>query len=692
MHNKYDLSVIIPARNEIFLKKTIEDILENKQGKTQIIVGLDGCWPIEPLEDHPDVIILHYSESIGQRAITNRCVSLSSAKFILKCDAHCAFDKGFDVKMIKAFDEVGDNVIMAPTMRNLHVFNWKCKNNHIRYQGQSGVCTECGEPTEMDIVWIAKTNPQSTAYCFDSEPHFQYFNELKKKQVGDIVETMSLQGSCFMLTREKYWELKICDENFGSWGSQGIEIACKFWLSGGRVLVNRRTFYAHCFRTAGGDFGFPYENPGRAVENAKKFAKDLFFNNKWDKQIYPLSWLLEKFWPVNGWNEEQLLEAKKAGSAFTNLRSKELGILSVVTPVPCPVTDHTSTVSFDGIGQEVSVPTMSLSEVSGCGSVALEDIVPVGDKIEVGGITTPPIVTDMMKNGNVTAFSSRDRGNHPYIHKSVDDVESFVDSNLSISVPKTTSPIPTAADTVNVDFLKDSVDRFGGNVHNTIIPQKAILYYTDNMLNIKLAKKVRKYISASGLPITSVSLKKMDFGKNIHLHLKRGVLTMFKQILAGLEAMTEDIIFFCEHDVIYHKSHFDFVPEKKDVFYYNENNWRVREDGFAVYFDHDSTSQLCAYRELLIKEYRERVRRIELEGWHHNGYEPGTRPISRGGFSDNKSERWRSKEPNIDIRHDNNFTENRWSQDKFRDKSTCQNWQESNINNLWAKDIFNELH
>jgi len=519
----YDLSIIIPARREEWLNKTIEDILKNKRGKTQIIVGLDGDWPEAPIQTHPDVVILYYPESIGQRAITKQCARISKAKFIAKTDAHCAFDEGFDVKMLEAFETAGDNVVICPTMRNLWVFNWVCPDGHTRYQGQSGICKECGKETVKDVVWIAKTNPHSWSYCFDSEPHFQYFQEYKKRAVkeNNLTESMSLQGSFFMMTRDKYFELDIDDESFGSWGSQGLTVACKFWLSGGRVLINHSTWYAHCFRTAGGDFGFPYPNPGSKVQDAKKYARDLFFNNKWDKQTRPLSWLVEKFWPIPGWSDEDLKKIKEKDSA-------------------------------------------------------------VGKGLSSG-----------------------------------------------------------------------------------------ILYYTDNQINMKLAKTCRIYIKESGLPITSVSLKKMDFGRNIHLHLKRGRETMFKQILAGLEAMTEDIIFFCEHDVIYHKSHFDFIPPSKDKFYYNNNNWRVRDDGFAVKFDHDSTSQMCAYRELLIEEYR----KIVAQGKDYKGsYEPGTR--------DKRSDRWESAEANLDIRHTNNLTENRWSTDKFRNKATCQNWQESTIDKV----------
>jgi hypothetical protein len=160
---------------------------------------------------------------------------------------------------------------------------------------------------------------------------------------------------------------------------------------------------------------------------------------------------------------------------------------------------------------------------------------------------------------------------------------------------------------------------------------------------------------------------------------------MFKQILIGLEAMTEPIVFFCEHDILYHKSHFDFVPEKEDVFYYNKNVWRVRDDdGFALYYDHKSVSQMCAYREALLKEYRERVRRTEVAGYHNGGYEPGTRTTKRGGYSNSESDYFISEEPNLDIRHRGTVSESRWRQKDFKDQSTCQNWKEGNLEDLTA--------
>jgi len=168
-------------------------------------------------------------------------------------------------------------------------------------------------------MWIGKTNPQSTSYTFDTEPHFQYFEDWKHrpkykedKEKTGFTETMSLQGSCFMCTREKWWELELSDEKLGNWGNQGVEVACKTWLSGGRVLVNHKTWYAHMFRTQGGDFGFPWPVSGRDTQKTKNNVKSLFWESKYPKQKLPLSWLIEKFWPVPGWKQEDLDNLKKA--------------------------------------------------------------------------------------------------------------------------------------------------------------------------------------------------------------------------------------------------------------------------------------------------------------------------------------------------------------------------------------------
>lgn len=333
-----DLAIVIPASNPngIFINKTIEDLVKNIRANTEIIVVYNGARPDPAIPQHELLTVVYYADKIGQRAATNQGAKLTKAKYIMKMDAHCAVDEGFDQKMLDAFKITGDNVTIAPIMRNLWAFDWKClKCGKKWYQGPTPTkCLELnykntGTPCdstqfERKIMWIGKNNPQSTSFCFDATPHFQYFEDWKhrpqyendKREKG-LTESMSLQGSCWMLTREKYWELNISDEAFGSWGSQGIEVAAKTWLSGGQVLINHKTWYAHMFRTQGGDFSFSHKITAKEVSNARNMAKDLFFNNKWDKQVRPLSWLVEKFWPVKGWTEEDLANLKKNTFKFS---------------------------------------------------------------------------------------------------------------------------------------------------------------------------------------------------------------------------------------------------------------------------------------------------------------------------------------------------------------------------------------
>ena len=526
---KYDLSILIPSRNEEFLARTIQNILENIEGNTEIIAVLDGQWADPPVPDHERVTLVYSPEVIGHRAATNAAAKISKAKYLMKVDAHCAFDKGFDVKMMK---EMHDDWTIVPNMRNLHVFDWVCKAcNWRQYQGPTPEkCPRCGGGVERDMIWKPKAGPNSSSYCFDNTFHFQYFGEFKKRPEGkgNITETMSLQGSCFMCTRDKYFELELCDEKWGIWGQQGVEVACKTWLSGGRVMCNKKTWYAHMFRTQGGDFGFPYPLAGTSW--VRQFSRDIFFNNKWEKQIYPLSWLVERFWPVHGWKEEDLQKQKE--------REREWKPKNKLT--------------------------------------------------------------------------------------------------------------------------------------------KGIVYYTDNQLNIKIAHACQKQLKKIGLPIISASLKPMVFGdKNIHLPFTRGPLTMFKQILAGLEASEADIIFFAEHDILYHHSHFDFIPPKKDVFYYNLNVWKVDwKTGKALKVDKcEQLSGMCVYRELAINYCQEKIKQIEERSFDRH-YEP------RG-----KRGHWNSREPIVDIRHEGTLTPNRWSKDQFRNQENTKGWTEGKCPE-WAKDFF----
>lgn len=207
---------------------------------------------------------------------------------------------------------------------------------------------------------------------------------------------------------------------------------------------------------------------------------------------------------------------------------------------------------------------------------------------------------------------------------------------------------------------------------------KGIIYYTDNRLGEPIASLVQKQILAADLPIVSVSLKSIDFGTNIVLNLTPCFLTMVKQIVTGLEASRSDYVFFCEHDVLYPTSHFDFTPQQDDIFYYNANVWRWKyPENLAITYDRlICLSGLCVNRKFALNHYKKRLKTIKdlkLEAdlrrepqWARQwGYEPGTKKTTRGGFSDDDFETWSSEYPIIDIRHGKTFSQSKVTLDSF---------------------------
>ena len=227
---------------------------------------------------------------------------------------------------------------------------------------------------------------------------------------------------------------------------------------------------------------------------------------------------------------------------------------------------------------------------------------------------------------------------------------------------------------------------------------KGIIYYTDNRLAEPIFSVVQKQILKSGLPIVSVSLEPIDFGKNIVLNLSPSFITMTKQIMTALNASKADYVFFCEHDCLYPASHFDFTPPEDDIFYYNANVWRWKyPDNLAITYDRlISLSSLCVNRKFALDHYRERVKKIKdlnLEAdlrrepeWARKwGYEPGTKKVKRGGFSDDDFETWRSKYPMVDIRHGKTFSQSKVTLDSF--VHTPENFRETTLDKIYGWNL-----
>jgi hypothetical protein len=218
-----------------------------------------------------------------------------------------------------------------------------------------------------------------------------------------------------------------------------------------------------------------------------------------------------------------------------------------------------------------------------------------------------------------------------------------------------------------------------------------IIYYTTNLLLLAIKDGCFKQIQRSGLPITV----------NDTVIGIPGALSMFKQIYDCLQRAKEDYVFFCEHDVLYHPSHFTFIPLRDDTFYYNTNvwGWDYTSSKITTYKHCIMLSGLCVNREFAKEFYRNRLAIIEERGyaavptkgcpaWALKilGFEPGIKKRSEPALISE----WVSEYPNIDIRHGATLTRGEKNQKmNYSDFKTRKpkGWREDIIENLpgWDK-------
>jgi len=272
--NMNKVSIIIPTAGEIFLQKTIDGIFESATGDVEVIVYLDGYWPDPPILDHPFVHIIH-TDRVGMFEAINSAVRISTGTYIMKLDGHCLLDKGFDDKLKEDFE---DNWLSVPRRYDLIADSWT-RGNKI-----------------TDYEYIAPPRKKSPN---DPEHWERGFNgkhwSLPDRENILIDDLMSFQGSCWFMSKAYYEEIGGLD--LGNFWLEAQHLGNKVWLSGGRVISNKKTWYAHLHK--GKEMGRGY-SISRSSCHIKKDIIDFWMNNRWKNQTRPMKWLIEKFNPP-GW-------------------------------------------------------------------------------------------------------------------------------------------------------------------------------------------------------------------------------------------------------------------------------------------------------------------------------------------------------------------------------------------------------
>ena len=272
------LSIIIPARNEVFLSQTVNDLLTKAVEDIEIIVVLDGYWPDPPLQEDKRLHIIHRGKPLGLRNAINSAAEIAKGKYILKCDAHCLFGDGYD-EILKADCE--SNWISIPRRYSLDAINWCRKEKHpIDY-----LYLECPSISKhgdlAGVVWNERN----------------YNVELEKVLIDDL---LTFQGSCWFMHKDYFFELgKLDEENYGTFRKEPQELGFKCWLSGGRVIRNKKTWYAHLHK--GKQFGRGYSLRTEDWKKGDEYNKKWLTNSAWNRQTKDFKWLIDKFMPMPEW-------------------------------------------------------------------------------------------------------------------------------------------------------------------------------------------------------------------------------------------------------------------------------------------------------------------------------------------------------------------------------------------------------
>ena len=437
------VSIVIPSRNEReYLQKTIENVLENSRGKIEIFAVLDGWEPPERVID-PRVIYIKHDEPKGQRPSINEAARIATGNYIMKLDAHCTVGEGFDTILI---EDCEYDMTMIPAMFNLDIVTWKPK-----YFDDWDESHRKG-----------KLNPYMYIGWEDGNIRALYYNDRHTRQkiwekgkTKPVDETMCCMGPCFFMHMKRFWDLGGCDEDHGHWGQQGVELACKAWLSGGRMVCNKRTWFAHFFRGGGvpegHTKGWPYHMSQKTIDGARNYSTDLWVNNKWPQQVRTMEWLVKKFNPPS-WegkfisnkfkNRGQLLELfrdlgfKKgaeigvAKGAFSNAMHKtipDLELISIDDYLPHSIDPkrrytqyitakrvlaeyfHNTLIRGDSIEASIKVPDESLDfvyiDADHRFNGVMCDLIKWADKVKKGGIVAGH---DYMKRGNYGVIEAVD--------------------------------------------------------------------------------------------------------------------------------------------------------------------------------------------------------------------------------------------------------------------------------------------
>lgn len=279
------VSVLIPSRNEQFLNPTVDSLFERAAGDIEVIVCVDGYTEHLDVFRHknPNLHVLYEPSPIGMRRAINACAALATGDYLMKLDAHCLVDYGFD-EVLKA-DCDGDWIVV-PRRYSLDAEKW-----------------EKTQKTPKDYHYLCY--PYRDGYERLGGLHGLWWRQRSKDRAHiEIDDEMTSQGSGWFMSRGHFFDFLggMHTEGYGHFIQEFQELGMKTWLGGGQVKINKKTWYAHLHK--GKRYGRGYFIGKNSWRRGMDYSTDLWVNNKWAERVHDLEWLVEKFWPVPTWDDD----------------------------------------------------------------------------------------------------------------------------------------------------------------------------------------------------------------------------------------------------------------------------------------------------------------------------------------------------------------------------------------------------
>lgn len=276
------VSIIIPSRGEKSenLNRTLESIFANATGEYEVIVGFNGA-PYTKIP-YSNVKTIYLPENVGIKTMVNLLAATATGKYIYKSDAHCSFGHGFD-RILQ--EEMQDDWIVTPRFYVLDGKTWDWQDD--RFYDYFYLCCPLTDPKGLR---------------FKAGGHWPQMTQERLVSHPTVDETPQFHGSGWFMTKDRFFELGgfPIDDPYGH-GQEPIWLGLKNWLMGGKVMVNKKTWYAHLHQDSS-QRGYPEVRE----ETEKTYRLTASY---WLKHPH-FERFIDKFMPMPTWpdNWRELLE------------------------------------------------------------------------------------------------------------------------------------------------------------------------------------------------------------------------------------------------------------------------------------------------------------------------------------------------------------------------------------------------